>query len=141
VAIKGVVHCGTVAIRNAQVAVVSTGYLPEGVPPITGSVTTGLDGSFVYTVPPGPDREVSFGYTSYSDDPGPSVTATATRRIPFEDDAPTTAFTARQGRYWLMLVLCALAVDNDTLKPIGQATPVPPNPQYPPGFLARYCWW
>jgi peptide-methionine (S)-S-oxide reductase len=25
--------------------------------------------------------------------------------------------------------------------PIGQLTPVPPRPQYPPGFLPRYCWW
>ncbi len=25
--------------------------------------------------------------------------------------------------------------------PIGQLTPVPPRPQYPPGFLSRYCWW
>src|SRR5207245_4685308 len=25
--------------------------------------------------------------------------------------------------------------------PVGQDTPVPPIPQYPPGFLARYCWW
>jgi hypothetical protein len=78
VAIKGVLHCGTTPIRDAQVAVTSIGYLPEDVLPITGSVTTGLDGSFVYTVPPGPNREVSFGYTSFSDDPGPSVTATAT---------------------------------------------------------------
>ena len=23
--------------------------------------------------------------------------------------------------------------------PTGQDTPVPPIPQYPPGFLARYC--
>jgi len=23
----------------------------------------------------------------------------------------------------------------------GQGTPVPPRPQYPQGFLARYCWW
>ena len=22
----------------------------------------------------------------------------------------------------------------------GHATPVPPIPQYPPGFFARYCW-
>ena len=26
-------------------------------------------------------------------------------------------------------------------RPVGQDTPVPPIPQYPPGFLARYCWW
>src|SRR5581483_3873750 len=25
--------------------------------------------------------------------------------------------------------------------PIGQLTPVPPRPQYPAGFFARYCWW
>src|SRR5580658_669701 len=25
--------------------------------------------------------------------------------------------------------------------PIGQETPVPPRPQYPLGFFARYCWW
>jgi hypothetical protein len=25
--------------------------------------------------------------------------------------------------------------------PMGQLTPVPPSPQYPPGFLCRYCWW
>jgi hypothetical protein len=24
--------------------------------------------------------------------------------------------------------------------PAWHATPVPPMPQYPPGFLARYCW-
>ena len=24
--------------------------------------------------------------------------------------------------------------------PTGQVTPVPPRPQYPSGFLARYCW-
>ena len=28
-----------------------------------------------------------------------------------------------------------------TAGPTGQLTPVPPIPQYPPGFLARYCWW
>ena len=26
-------------------------------------------------------------------------------------------------------------------RPIGQAIPVPPRPQSPSGFLARYCWW
>src|SRR5262249_723627 len=25
--------------------------------------------------------------------------------------------------------------------PPGQPAPVPPRPQYPPGFFARYCWW
>jgi hypothetical protein len=73
--IQGVLHCGTVPIRNAQVAVADVGYVPAGVPAIAPTVTTGLDGSFSYTVPPGPNRTLSFSYTSYSDDPGPSVTA------------------------------------------------------------------
>ena len=33
------------------------------------------------------------------------------------------------------------AVDAGTLTPIGQEMPVPPSPQYPSGFLSRYCWW
>ena len=33
-----------------------------------------------------------------------------------------------------------LAISQSTPAPIGQVTPVPPMPQYPPGFLARYCW-
>ena len=75
--INGVLHCGTVPIRGAQVGIASEGCLPDGIAPIVGTVTTGLDGSFAYTVPPGPNRVLSFSYTSYSDDPGPSVTATA----------------------------------------------------------------
>jgi hypothetical protein len=109
VAIKGVLHCGTVPIRNAQVAVTSVGQLPEGVPPIAGSITTGLDGSFIYTVPPGPDREFSFSYTSYSDDPGPSVTATATLLVHPEMSlaiAPTVVRNRHQV-YWTATVLGA----------------------------------
>ena len=30
---------------------------------------------------------------------------------------------------------------QEAATPTGQLTPVPPNPQYPPGFFARYCWW
>ncbi len=30
---------------------------------------------------------------------------------------------------------------TSTSNPIGQLTPVPPMPQYPFGFFARYCWW
>lgn len=30
---------------------------------------------------------------------------------------------------------------NYSLIPSGQDTPVPPRPQYPSGFLLRYCWW
>jgi hypothetical protein len=79
--INGVLHCGTVPIRNAQVEVTSAGCLPDGVAPVAGAVTTGLDGSFAYTVPPGPDRVLSFSYMSYSDDPGASVAATAVLRV------------------------------------------------------------
>jgi hypothetical protein len=43
--------------------------------------------------------------------------------------------------YWMLLVLRASAVDRETLRPIGQAMPVPTWQSYPPGFLARYCWW
>jgi DNA invertase Pin-like site-specific DNA recombinase len=59
--------------------------------------------------------------------------------IPWHDDVP--AVTAGDDRYWLLLVLRSSIVDPDTAKPIGQAMPVPCDGQYPPGFLARYCWW
>src|SRR5580692_8828673 len=61
VTIQGVLHCGTVPIRNAQVAVAAVGYV-AGAPLIAPSITTGLDGSFTYTVPPGPNRVLSFSY-------------------------------------------------------------------------------
>jgi hypothetical protein len=41
-------------------------------------------------------------------------------------------------RYWLLLSLRWPAVEAGTFKPIGQETPVPPSPQYPPGFLGAY---
>jgi site-specific DNA recombinase len=59
--------------------------------------------------------------------------------IPWHDDVP--AVTDGEDRYWLLPVLRASAVDADTLKPIGHAMPVPVAQSYPPGFLARYCWW
>ncbi len=31
--------------------------------------------------------------------------------------------------------------ESDVASPMGHDTPVPPMPQYPPGFLPRYCWW
>ena len=30
---------------------------------------------------------------------------------------------------------------NSALSLFGKLTPVPPMPQYPSGFFARYCWW
>jgi len=80
ITIRGVLHCGTVPIRNASIAVAEVSGVP-GALAIAPSVTTGLDGSFMYVVPPGPNRVLSFSYTSYSDDPGPSVSATATLRV------------------------------------------------------------
>ena len=35
----------------------------------------------------------------------------------------------------------AAGQDRAAATPMGQETPVPPWPQYPSGFLARYCWW
>ncbi len=75
VTIRGVLHCGTVPIRNARVAILTIGG-PRGAA-INTSVQTALDGSFSYRVPEGPDRTLQFSYTAYSDDPGPSATATA----------------------------------------------------------------
>jgi len=35
----------------------------------------------------------------------------------------------------------SLPAEGEAVIPTGQATPVPCAGQYPPGFLARYCWW
>ncbi len=74
VTIRGVLHCGTVPIRNARVVIASLGG-PRGAA-IDTSVQTALDGSFSYKVPTGPDRRLALSYTAYSNDPGPSATAT-----------------------------------------------------------------
>jgi hypothetical protein len=79
VTVSGVLHCGTVAIRDAQVAIAAVGGPASAA--IDSTVRTGLDGSFSYTVPAGPDRSLQFSYTAYSDDPGPSATAIATIAI------------------------------------------------------------
>ncbi len=71
VTVTGVLHCGTVAIRDAQVAIATVGGAASAA--IDSTVQTGLDGSFSYTVPAGPDRSLQFSYTAYSDDPGPSA--------------------------------------------------------------------
>ena len=72
---KGVLHCGTVPIRDARIAIVTLGGPASAA--IDSSVQTALDGSFTYKVPAGPDRTLEFSYTAYSNDPGPSATATA----------------------------------------------------------------
>ena len=79
VTVRGVLHCGSVPIRDAQVAVSTVGGGASAA--INTSVQTGADGSFAYTVPTGPDRRLQFAYTAYSNDPAPSVTATATIAI------------------------------------------------------------
>ncbi len=75
VTVKGVLHCGTVPIRNARISIVTLGGPASAA--INSSVLTALDGSFSYKVPTGPDRTLEFSYTAYSNDPGPSATATA----------------------------------------------------------------
>jgi hypothetical protein len=75
VTVRGVLHCGTVPIRGARIAIRALGGPASAA--IDSSVQTVLDGSFSYKVPGGPDRTLQFSYTAYSDDPGPSATATA----------------------------------------------------------------
>jgi hypothetical protein len=79
VTVRGVLHCGTIPIRGARIAVTTVGG-PRGAA-IDSSVQTALDGSFSYKVPTGPARQLRFSYTAYSDDPAPSATATAAIRI------------------------------------------------------------
>jgi hypothetical protein len=79
VTVKGVLHCGTVAIRDAQIAVATVGA-PASLA-INSSVQSGPDGSFAYKVPAGANRLLRFGYTAYSDDTSPSATALATIAI------------------------------------------------------------
>jgi hypothetical protein len=79
VTVRGVLHCGTVPVSNAQVAISTVGGSAGAA--ISSAIKTGLDGSFLYTVPAGPDRVLRFSYTAYSDEPGPDVTAAATIAI------------------------------------------------------------
>jgi hypothetical protein len=75
VTVKGVLHCGTIPIRDARVVITTLGGPSRAA--IRSSVQTALDGSFSYRVPTGPDRRLEFSYTAFSDDPGPSATAIA----------------------------------------------------------------
>jgi predicted outer membrane repeat protein len=75
VTVRGVLHCGTVPIRGARVVIATVGG--PGTAAIDTSVQSALDGSFSYNVPAGPDRQLRFSYTAYSDDPAPSASATA----------------------------------------------------------------
>jgi hypothetical protein len=75
VTVRGVLRCGTLPIRDVRIAVATLGGPASAA--IDTSVQTALDGSFSYKVPTGPDRTLRFSYTAYSNDPGPSATATA----------------------------------------------------------------
>jgi hypothetical protein len=75
VTVRGVLHCGTVPIRGARILIATLGG--PGSAAIASSVQSALDGSFSYKVPAGPDRQLRFSYTAYSDDPAPSASATA----------------------------------------------------------------
>jgi hypothetical protein len=75
VTVTGVLHCGTVPIASAQVAISTIGGAAASA--IATSAQTGADGSFSYVVPTGPNRRLQFSYTAYSNDPLPSATATA----------------------------------------------------------------
>ncbi len=79
ISVRGVLHCGTVPIRNAQVLITTTGSSPEV--STSAWLQTTLDGSFSYMLPAGPNRILNASYTSYSDDPYPSVTAQATVKV------------------------------------------------------------
>ena len=79
VTVRGVLHCGTVPIRNARIAVNTVAGPPSA--DINTTVQTALDGSFSYKVPAGPNRVLRFSYTAYSNDPGPSASATTTIAI------------------------------------------------------------
>jgi hypothetical protein len=74
VTVSGVLHCGTVPIRNARIIIATLGGPPSAA--INTTVQSALDGSFSYKVPRGPDRVLNFSYTAYSNDPGPSASAT-----------------------------------------------------------------
>jgi hypothetical protein len=54
---------------------------------------------------------------------------------------PDPRVTAGEATYWLLPKLRPSAADAPTPTPTGQLTPVPASPQYPNGFLCRYCWW
>jgi hypothetical protein len=126
VTVRGVLHCGTVPIRDARIAIVTVGGPSSAA--INTSVRTALDGSFTYKLPKGPDRTLHFSYTAYSNDPGPSASATTTISVrprirleirphissnrntihwsgtiaggPFPREGVTLVVEVREGRHW-----------------------------------------
>jgi hypothetical protein len=72
-------HCGSVPIRDARVVITTSGGPSKAA--INSAVLTGVDGSFSYKVPKGPDRTLRFSYTAYSDETTPSATATVNLQV------------------------------------------------------------
>lgn len=68
--VKGLLHCGSTPVPNAKVLFAGSG--------LSGSVQTSTQGAFVYSVPSGPSRTLTFTYTAYSDDRAPAATGRAT---------------------------------------------------------------
>ena len=54
---------------------------------------------------------------------------------------PTTSGPASAGSLLCGSAATPAGARQLLVRPTGQLTPVPPTPQYPPGFFARYCWW
>ena len=66
--VEGRVGCGVTPVRGAIVTLaIST--LPAGPAVTSAPLQTGPSGMFRYTVPPGPSRNLTFGYRAYSDEP------------------------------------------------------------------------
>ncbi len=62
--VKGLLHCSSTPVPNAKVLFSGGG--------LSGNIQTNAQGTFIYSVPPGPGRTLTFTYTAYSDDSTPS---------------------------------------------------------------------
>jgi hypothetical protein len=74
VTIEGRLACGLTPVPAATVSL-DTAALVD-VPLAAGPVLTGPDGTFSYQLPPGPSRELVFGYRAYSNESAPTTQAT-----------------------------------------------------------------
>jgi hypothetical protein len=74
VTIEGRLACGLTPVPGATVSL-GTAALVD-VPLAAGPVLTGPDGTFSYQLPPGPSRELVFGYRAYSNESAPTTQAT-----------------------------------------------------------------
>jgi len=67
--VSGTVMCAKTPIADATIAIIGGG--------LNTSVTTDQSGTFVYRVPRGPNRTISFSSRAFSNDPGPAAEARA----------------------------------------------------------------